>query len=1178
MSTSTQLREEITCCVVGGGPAGAMLALLLARQGVEVTLLEAHRDFERDFRGDTLHASTMEILDEIGQADRLLKLRHAKVRHFAVPTKGGPFTFDLFSGLKTRFPYIVVMAQSRFLEFVTEEAKRYPNFRLAMGARVEELVEEDGVVRGVRYRERDGWHEVHATLTVGADGRFSKVRKLVEFEPIKASSPIDVLWFRISRRESDPKQALAARVGSGMFMVFIDRFDYWQVGCTILKGGYRRLRDAGLEGLRRSLATVAPEWADRFDELEDWKQIPVLSVEISRLKRWHKPGLLLIGDAAHVMSPVGGVGINYAIQDAVVASNVLGKKLATGTLIQERDLAEVQRRRELPIRVIQTFQSLGQRGVARGVLSSEGERAFAVTRLVLLLLKSPRLLAIPARFLSFGLRPPHVEAGEEIATRAVDDSRSSLPRDEEETVKTEVAGGFPTLPVVTFAEATNLRTSELGAKAANLARLASARFPVPPGFVVTPAAEEHLGEMSAQILEAAAGLCAQRFAVRSSGTAEDLEGASFAGQYETLLDVRVDELPAAVGRVFDSASASRVAAYRDARAGPTDETTAPSMAVLVQAMVEADASGVAFTANPLTGERSEVVITAARGLGERLVSGEAVGDEWVLQGDEASCRRESEGAITAEQAVKIAELARRVEAHFGSPQDVEWAISGDVLYLLQARPMTALPEAAEWEPPAPGYWMRNFRLGEWLPEAMTPLFADWLLALIEGGYLRGMRSTVGAAVPFRYASINGWYYTTLPDVSPRLLLRALVESRGRMVPVMWNALIRVNNDPVGADRAVLRRLADEWSTELLPRYQRLVTGAQERVESATPAELVGIVDEVGTAAGEYLFSLAMVGGSAWKMEAAIAKFFRRHLAHRVDFGYQVLLRGMPGTDTGTPPHAVQSVDWYRPTLGELGLAGEDPDGRARQREIAAKREVAEQACRAVLADRTGLLVRFDALLEVAQRYAGLRERQARDFALSWPLLRRCALRLGEALVARGVIDATEDIFFLARSELDSHGLKSGAVANRRRTWERQRRLAAPLTLGVPPKPLRSLMHGAAEAARTKPVPPDAVLVGEPASPGRASGAVRIVHSPEDFRGFRDGEVLVARLTAPAWTPLFGRAAAVVTDGGTLAAHASLVAREYGIPAVVGAGDATLRLRDGQAVTVDGGAGTVELGR
>ena len=207
LNDQTKRVEETTCCIVGGGPAGAMLGLLLARQGVEVTLLEAHRDFERDFRGDTLHASAMEILDEIGLADRLLKLRHAKVRHFTVPTKGGQFTFDLFAGLKTRFPYIVVMAQSRFLEFITEEAERYPNFRLVMGARVKELLEEDGVVRGVSYRGRDGWHEVRATLTVGADGRFSKVRRLAGFEPVKISSPIDVLWFRISRWEGDPKEA-----------------------------------------------------------------------------------------------------------------------------------------------------------------------------------------------------------------------------------------------------------------------------------------------------------------------------------------------------------------------------------------------------------------------------------------------------------------------------------------------------------------------------------------------------------------------------------------------------------------------------------------------------------------------------------------------------------------------------------------------------------------------------------------------------------------------------------------------------------------------------------------------------------------------------------------------------------------------------------------------------------
>jgi rifampicin phosphotransferase len=261
--------------------------------------------------------------------------------------------------------------------------------------------------------------------------------------------------------------------------------------------------------------------------------------------------------------------------------------------------------------------------------------------------------------------------------------------------------------VVALSESAILDPALLGAKAANLGRLASAGFPVPPGFVVTPAAEGHLRDASPLLLEAAAALGAQRFAVRSSGTAEDLEDASFGGQYETFLNVLPEGLPDAVKRVI--ASASRVSAYKEDRAEATDAV--PRMAVLVQAMVEADSSGVAFTANPVTGRRGEVVITAVRGLGERLVSGEAVGDEWVVRGEEAIPRRESEGAITRRLALEVAGLARRVEEHFGTPQDLEWAISKGKLYLLQARPMTALPEAVEWEPPRSGYWMRNFRLG-----------------------------------------------------------------------------------------------------------------------------------------------------------------------------------------------------------------------------------------------------------------------------------------------------------------------------------------------------------------------------------------------------------------------------------------------------------------------------------
>jgi rifampicin phosphotransferase len=745
-------------------------------------------------------------------------------------------------------------------------------------------------------------------------------------------------------------------------------------------------------------------------------------------------------------------------------------------------------------------------------------------------------------------------------------------------------------PVITLDEAARLDRATaqalLGSKAANLARLVGAGFPVPPGVVVTADAEADWDEAYARLRTEAAelgGMRGQRFAVRSSASAEDLAGASFAGQYETVLDANIDQLPDAVRQVFDSAASARVAAYRHAHPDATatageGSTASTGMAVLVQIMVTAGAAGVAFTANPLTGDRDEVVITAVRGLGERLVSGQATSDQWIVRDGHASCTRETERAITADQARQIAALARRVQAHFGTPQDLEWAISTDTscthggLWLLQARPMTALPDPVRWTPPAPGYWMRNLRLGEWLPEPMTPLFATWLLKRLDHGELRATRQHVGTTLAFPHAAINGWYYLGTPPLSPRTILAALLHGRLRLLRFMRYAVLGPGRDPVAADRHLLASLAEQWHKELLPHYQRLVEAGEQQVETASPEQLAAIIDEVGAAAGEQLWSLAVVGGSAWKMEGALARFHRQHLASAIDASVQELLVGLTGAQPDLPGYAVQSLDWAHPTAGELDWPGPEPSDR--HHKLVARREALTVQWTAALADRPQLQARFRALLEVAQRYAMLREEQARQLTLGWPLLRRCALRLGGTLHAHGVIDRAEDVFFLTRTELDTRARLQELVEQRHSTWERQRRLVAPLTIGRPPRLVARELLAVVDAVRTaSPVPEDAI-VGQPASPGKATGPVRIVHGPGDFDRFQPGEVLVARATAPAWTPLFACAAAVVTDGGTLAAHASLVAREYGIPAVVATGDATARLANGQVVTVDGGAGTI----
>ena len=394
--------RQTSCAIVGGGPAGMMLGLILARAGVPTVLLEAHQDFDRDFRGDTVHPSTLECLDQLGLSERIHALPHGKLRTMELHTPSGVVTMADLSRLRTRFPYILVLPQARLLEVLAEEARRHPNFQLILGAKVQRLIEDDGRVCGVVYCDEHGeWREVRAELTVAADGRFSKIRNLAGLTQMQTAPPMDVVWFRLPRKESDPAGHAEIHVGGGRFVILLDRTTDWQIGYVIFKGAFGALKAAGIGELRSGLAQAVPWLADRVAELQDWKKIAVLNVESGRLKTWHRPGLLFIGDAAHTMSPVGGVGINVAIQDAVETANLLAGKLRGGH-VSDADLAGVQQRREFAVKVVQRIQGVLQDRIAAPSLRSD--QPFRLPWLVRLISMIPVLRDIPARILAFGPR------------------------------------------------------------------------------------------------------------------------------------------------------------------------------------------------------------------------------------------------------------------------------------------------------------------------------------------------------------------------------------------------------------------------------------------------------------------------------------------------------------------------------------------------------------------------------------------------------------------------------------------------------------------------------------------------------------------------------------------------------------------------------------------------------
>jgi 2-polyprenyl-6-methoxyphenol hydroxylase-like FAD-dependent oxidoreductase len=396
------------CCIAGGGPAGILLGFLLARAGVRVVVLEKHGDFLRDFRGDTIHPSTLELMYELGLLEEFLKRPHQEVRELVGQVGEEIVTIADFSHVPGHCKFLALMPQWDFLDFLKEQASRYPTFQLKMQAEVVELLEENGTVVGVRAKTPAGMLEVHAGCTVGADGRHSVVRKRAKLQVIDLGAPMDVMWMRLSRRLNDPERTFG-HVDQGRILVLLNRETYWQGALVIPKGAAERIKQEGLEAFREALAEFEPFLRDRVGELRDWKDVSLLRVAVDRLAKWCKPGLLCIGDAAHAMSPIGGVGINLAIQDAVATANLLTRILLSG-VPSEKQLNRIQARRDFPTRATQRMQVFIQNNLIRSVLGSK--KKLTLPWPLKMLRHWPILRRIPARIVGVGFRPEHVKTAE----------------------------------------------------------------------------------------------------------------------------------------------------------------------------------------------------------------------------------------------------------------------------------------------------------------------------------------------------------------------------------------------------------------------------------------------------------------------------------------------------------------------------------------------------------------------------------------------------------------------------------------------------------------------------------------------------------------------------------------------------------------------------------------------
>ena len=402
MTTPTTVLDR-RCCIVGGGPAGMMLGLLLARSGVDVVVLEKHSDFLRDFRGDTVHPSTLELLHELGLLTAFLERPHQKLHELGGQLFGRRVRLADFSHLPTQARFIVLMPQWHFLDFIAEQARKETSFELRMATEAVELLRQGDQVVGVRATSPDGELVVRSDLVIGADGRSSLVREQAGLSVRSFGAPMDVLWMQLSKRPNDPEQTLGY-IEPGHLLILLDRGSYWQCAFLIQKGGFERLRRQPLSHLHGQLTQVVPFLSDRMTELASWDDIKLLTVRVDRLDQWHRPGLLCIGDAAHAMSPIGGVGINLAIQDAVATANLLAADLRRGAPTAS-SLGRVQRRRELPTRLTQAAQLRIQNGLIGPTLAGTQQ---SVPLLARWLDRSALLRRIPAWLIGVGVRAEHV--------------------------------------------------------------------------------------------------------------------------------------------------------------------------------------------------------------------------------------------------------------------------------------------------------------------------------------------------------------------------------------------------------------------------------------------------------------------------------------------------------------------------------------------------------------------------------------------------------------------------------------------------------------------------------------------------------------------------------------------------------------------------------------------------